>query len=52
MASLPDYLDQEVFVSAKSKSFEAAQDDKEGFNSFFENYTAGLAVEKAAIENV
>ena len=50
--SLPDYLDQEVFVSAKSKSFEASQDDKEGFNSFFENYTAGLAVEKAAIENV
>jgi len=50
--TLADYLDAEVFASAKSKTYEASDEDKEGFNAFFENYTAGLAVEKAATENL
>lgn len=50
--SLPDWLDQVVFANSSTKTFEASKEDIEGFNVFFENYTKGLAVEKAAIENV
>ena len=50
--SLPDWLDQTVFANSSTKTFEASKEDIEGFNVFFENYTKGLAVEKAAIENV
>ena len=51
-ASLSDYLESKVFASAKTKTFEASKEDIEGFNKFFENYTKGLAVERAAIEAI
>lgn len=47
--SLSDYLESQVFATAKTKVFEASKEDIEGFNKFFENYTKGLAVERAAI---
>lgn len=49
---LDDWLDKNVFASAKVKSFEATKEDIEGFNAFFANYTKGLAIEKAATENI
>lgn len=50
--SLPDYLEKDVFGDAKITSFEAKKEDIDGYNKFFERYTKGIAVEKAATENV
>ncbi len=49
---LEDFLNQDVFASAKARTVSANKEDIEGFNAFFERYTKGLAVEKAAIANV
>lgn len=48
--TLADWLDEKVFASAKSTVFESTKEDIEGFNSFFKNYTDGLAIEKKATE--
>ena len=50
--SLSDYLEQNVFATAKTKTFEASKEDQEGFNRFFANYTKGLDIERAAIANI
>lgn len=50
--SLNDWLNQEVFVSAKVETVNPAPADVEGFNKFFEDYKKGLAVERAAVDNL
>lgn len=49
-ASLASFLDNEVFANAKSVVVEPAAADVEGFNRYMENYKAGLAIEKQAVE--
>ena len=46
------WLNESVFASSKKTTVEAKKDDVEGFNAFFARYTKGLAIEKAAIENI
>lgn len=50
--ALGDWLNKEVFASAKVTTVEPAPEDVAGFNEFMKNYAAGLAVEKAAVENI
>jgi sugar (pentulose or hexulose) kinase len=49
---LEQYLKEEVFSSSKSTTVQPDAADVEGFNKFFSRYTKGLAVEKAAVENI
>lgn len=49
---LEDFLDNDVFGSSKAETVMASDEDVKGFNGFFAKYTRGLAVERAAIENV
>lgn len=49
---LEQYLNEEVFSSSKSTTVQPDAADIEGFNKFFARYTKGLAVEKAAVENI
>lgn len=49
---LEQYLNEDVFTSSESKTVQPDAADVEGFNKFFERYTKGLAVEKAAVENI
>ena len=46
------WLQDKVFASAKVQTVAPAQEDIDGFNRFFANYTKALAVERAAVENV
>ncbi|MBR4321700.1 MAG: ATPase, partial [Treponema sp.] len=50
--ALDAWLNENVFASSKKTTIEAKKDDVEGFNAFFARYTKGLAIEKAAIENI
>lgn len=47
--ALPDYLDR-VFASSTGSVVQPHPDEVAGFNRFFERYTRGLAVERAAVE--
>jgi sugar (pentulose or hexulose) kinase len=49
---LAQYLNEDVFASSKSTTVQPDAADVEGFNKFFARYTKGIAVEKAAVENV
>ncbi|MCR4630009.1 MAG: ATPase [Treponema sp.] len=50
--SLPDFLNKKVFSSCK-KTTEAPEPELvESFNIWFERYMKGLAIEKAAVENL
>lgn len=49
---LPDFLDSEVFGSCKKTTADAEPELVESFNIFYERYLKGLAVEKAAVENL
>ena len=49
---LGEWLNKEVFASAKRTTVTPEKADIDGFNAFFANYKKGLAVEKAAIENI
>ncbi|WP_443736763.1 xylulokinase [Treponema sp.] len=49
---LPEWLDKFVFASAKVDTVKPLQADIDGFNAFFANYKKGLAVERAAVENI
>ena len=49
---LAAWLQDKVFASAKVQTVAPAQEDIDGFNRFFANYTKALAVERAAVENV
>lgn len=48
--SLDQYLSERVFAGMTGKSVEPDINDVEGFEQFMKLYTAGLAIEKAAVE--
>ncbi len=47
---LPDYLDGKIFASQKMTTLEPCAAIVNSFNSFMENYTKGLAIERAAVD--
>ena len=50
--TLDEYLEKKVFVTCKKTTAEVEKDLEESFNIFYENYKKGLAVERAAVENL
>jgi sugar (pentulose or hexulose) kinase len=50
--SLENFLDENIFVKQKEKVIEASPKDIEGFERFMERYKQGLAIERAAVENL
>ena len=50
--TLENYLNNKVFKSGKVETFEPVADDANGFDEFMKDYNAGLAIEKAAVENL
>ena len=50
--TLDEYLDKKIFASLKGSVIEPVASDVEGFEKFMEGYRAGLAVERAAVENL
>jgi len=50
--TLEDYLDNRVFASAKCSTVSPDQADRAGFDAFLASYKKGLAVERAAVENL
>lgn len=48
--SLPDYLDSEVFDSMNITTLSPDEKETAMFNAFMTSYTAGLKIEKAAVE--
>ena len=50
--SLADYLDKEVFASAKAVTLNPDPEDVKGFGEFMERYHQGLAVERTAVESL
>jgi sugar (pentulose or hexulose) kinase len=50
--SLPDYLDNVAFSTAKKQTLMASDEDIAGFEKFTALYEAGLAVERAAVDNI
>lgn len=51
-ATLEDYLDNVVFSKCNKSTINPDTADVEGFEKYMQLYKAGLAVEKAAVENV
>jgi len=49
--SLSDYLNTRIFVNQTGTTVEPDKDEVLGFESFMKNYTAALAIEKAAVES-
>ena len=49
--SLSDFLDEKVFAGAEGVEIAPTEEDVAGFNSYIENYKAGLAIEQAAVDN-
>ena len=50
--SLADYLSNKVFVGQSGTTLEPDAEDVKGFDDFLVRYTKGLAVERAAVENL
>ncbi len=50
--SLSEYLNNKVFAGQKSIDLAPKAADVAGFDKFLERYTKGLAIEKAAVENL
>ena len=50
--SLEDYLNEKVFSKYKSTTLEPIEADVKGFENYMKLYKAGLAVEKAACDNI
>lgn len=50
--SLPQFLTDKVFANEKSITMEPDPQDVEGFTAFMERYTAGLKIERAAVESL
>lgn len=48
--SLPEWLDESVFLGDAGVEIKPTQADVEGFNTYIERYMRGLEVEKAAVE--
>lgn len=49
--SLADYLDKKVFAGNTGIEIAPTAEDVAGFDKYIETYKAGLAIEKAAVEN-
>jgi len=49
---LEKFLAEKVFAEMKGTRIEPVQKDVMSFNKFMERYTAGLKIEKAAVENL
>ena len=49
--TLDDYLNNKVFAGQTGSTMEPAAEDVKGFDEFIERYKAGLAVERAAVDN-
>ncbi|MCF0179985.1 MAG: ATPase, partial [Bacteroidales bacterium] len=49
--NLADYLEKVVFNGDTGSEIAPTPEDVEGFNKYIEVYKAGLAIEKAAVEN-
>jgi sugar (pentulose or hexulose) kinase len=50
--TLEDFLKQKVFVGQKGSSIAPDPKDVAGFNEFLKRYTSGLAIERAAVDNL
>ena len=50
--SLSHFLDQKVFAGQKGEKLSPDPKDVEGFNEFMKRYSAGLAIERAAVKNL
>ena len=50
--SLAAFLDSKVFAGQKGEKMEPKAADVQGFNEFMKLYGAGLAIERAAVENM
>lgn len=50
--SLAAFLDSKVFAGQKGEKLEPVEKDVKGFNAFMKRYSAGLAIERAAVENL
>jgi len=48
--SLPDYLDQVVFVGNEGVEIAPKEEDVMGFNAYIKNYMTGLGIEQAAVQ--
>jgi sugar (pentulose or hexulose) kinase len=48
--SLPDYLSDRVFSGEAGERMEPDAEDVKGFEAFMKRYTAGLSIERAAVE--
>ena len=50
--SLADFLNRAVFAGQEGITLNPDEKDVEGFNVFVKRYTAGLPIEKAAVESL
>jgi hypothetical protein len=50
--SLEVFLSKEVFAGSAGTQADPDEKDASGFNSFMEHYSAGLAIERAAVEHL
>ena len=50
--TLTDFLNNKVFAGGDIYTLEPKKDDVDGFNAFVEKYRTGLAIERAAVENL
>lgn len=50
--SLSEYLSERIFKEQQSTIEEPVKEDVEGFDIFLKRYNAGLAIERAAVENM
>ena len=50
--SLTDYLAAKVFYETKGTGMDPVPEDTAGYEKFMERYTKGLAIERAAVENL
>ncbi len=50
--TLPEFLNTKVFAGQKGSKLEPVAADVEGFNKFMTRYAKGLAIERAAIDNM
>lgn len=50
--SLSEFLESQVFAGQEGSKVEPHKEDVEGFDQFMKRYTGGLAIERAAVENL
>jgi sugar (pentulose or hexulose) kinase len=50
--SLQEFLTKDVFASSEAVTIAPTKEDIDGFNAFFSNYKKGLAIERAAVQNL